>query len=633
MLRSVFPLARPAPAANIEARLPIRTFPMPLRRFGPVLLLVTLVACGGDDGSPTIPPPSNPPGNGQNTQNPCVAALAQAEADGEPLAPAMAAELTGKGRWGLAADKRDVADLLWRSAVGARAANRAAPSPDAISQDIGDIAVIEDDGTLLLGRNGFDVRNVGLRFERNGAGGYDVSPTTAGFRTSLGRRITLTDDDSATETIPFAFSYYGRSFTAVFVNSDGNLTFDEADSASTARGFARLLGGPPRVAPFFADLDPSTGGRVFVDAASDAFTVTWCGVRGFDSAQTTTVQASLFATGAIDVKFGPEVTLTEALVAVSPGRGSAFTPVDLSAGNRLSGGAGAVGERFADEAELDTAQAARRFFASHADRFDQLVFWTDTSVMTDSFAFESTVSNAIRGLGSTTFNQSADFGSAGTLESVMVMDRVAKYGDDPNAKILGENSALAVIAHETGHRWLTQLQFSDGRGGTSDAMLGRQRAHWSFFMDSDASVMEGNDIEDLGGGSFRTIAAAERYSRLDLYGMGLVAARDVPAVFYVDAPTNVSPSRDRESAPRVGVTLNGTRRTVLIEDIVAAVGPRQPTVDASPKIHRQAWVYVITRGTSPSQADLTRLERMRQAFEPYFRRIADNRMTLTTTLR
>ena len=137
----------------------------------------------------------------------------------------------------------------------------------------------------------------------------------------------------------------------------------------------------------------------------------------------------------------------------------------------------------------------------------------------------------------------------------MVMDRVAKYGDDPNAKILGENSALAVIAHETGHRWLTQFQFSDGRGGTSDAMLGRQRAHWSFFMDSDASVMEGNDIEDLGGGSFRTIAAAERYSRLDLYGMGLVGANDVPAVFYVDAPTNVShraaiASRRRASASR-----------------------------------------------------------------------------------
>ena len=112
----------------------------------------------------------------------------------------------------------------------------------------------------------------------------------------------------------------------------------------------------------------------------------------------------------------------------------------------------------------------------------------------------------------------------------MVMDRVAKWGDDPNAKILGENTALAVIAHETGHRWLTQFQFNDGRGSLSDAMLGRQRAHWSFFMDSDASVMEGNDIEDLGGGQFRTVDAVKRFSRLDQYLMGLIPPGSVPTL-------------------------------------------------------------------------------------------------------
>ena len=604
---------------------------MSLRRFGPVLLLAVLTACGGnDDAPPSLPTPPNPPPT-QPTQNPCVAALAQAAPDAVVDAPR---DVLGKGRLGLAADKRSVTDLLWRSALGARASNRATPSPDAVSQDIGEIAVIEDDGTLLLPRNQLDLRTIGLRFERNGAGGYDVTSTDATFRSPLGTRVTLADDATAAQAIPFAFSFYGRSFTSLFLNSDGNLTFDEADTASTERGFARLLGGPPRIAPFFADLDPSTGGRVFVQAAADAFTVTYCGVRGFDSTQTTTVQATLLPSGAIDVKFGPEITLAEAIVAVSPGRGAGFVPVDLSAASsRLAGGGGAVGERFAENAELDTAQTARRFFATHADRFDQLVFWTDQTVVSDAFAFESTVKNGIRGLNVETFDQAADFGSAGALESIMVMDRVAKYGDDPFARILGENSALALLAHETGHRWLTQLTFNDGRGGTSDAMLGRQRAHWSFFMDSDASVMEGNDIEDLGGGSFRTVAAAERYSRLDLYAMGLVRASDVPKVFYVEAPTNVAPVRDRESAPRVGVTFNGTRRDVLIEDIVAAAGARNPSVDASPKTHRQAWIYVIARGSTPASADLARLERMRTEFEPYFRRITDDRMTLTTRLR
>jgi hypothetical protein len=606
---------------------------MPLRRFGPVLLLVMLAACGGGDDNPPADPPSNPPpGDGTPQQNPCVAALAQAGPDAVS-APPPPADVTGKGRSGLAADTRDVAELLWRSALAARARAAAGPAPEAISQDIGDIAVIEDDGTLLLGRNSLDLRSLGLRFERNGSGGYDVLGTTGSFRTPLGRRLTLTDDDSAAEAIPFSFPYYGRSFSSLFVNSDGNLTFEEADSASTQRGFTRMLGGPPRISPFFADLDPSTGGRVFVQGGPDAFTVTWCGVRGFDSEQTTTVQAALLPSGAIEIRFGPEVSLTDAIVAISPGRGASFAPVDLSTAARQAGGSGAVGERFADDAELDTAQTARRFFATHPDQFEQLVIFTDTTVVNDAFAFESTVKNTIRGIGAEVFDQAAQFGSGGTLESLLVMDRIAKYGDDPTARVLGENSALAVVAHETGHRWLTQLLFDTGDGTRSDQLLGRQRAHWSFFTDSDASVMEGNDIEDLGGGSFRTIAAAERYSRVDLYGMGLLRASEVPRFFYVDNPGNVSPSRDRESAPRVGVAFTGTRRDLSIDDIVRAVGARQPSAEASPRLHRQAWIYVIGRGTTPSQADLTRLDRLRREFEPYFQRLTENRMTLTTDLR
>ena len=74
------------------------------------------------------------------------------------------------------------------------------------------------------------------------------------------------------------------------MNSDGNITFEEADKSSTERNVARLLTGPPRVAPFLADLDPTTGnGRIFVNAASDQYTVTWCNVRGFDSPRTITV--------------------------------------------------------------------------------------------------------------------------------------------------------------------------------------------------------------------------------------------------------------------------------------------------------------------------------------------------------
>ncbi len=57
---------------------------------------------------------------------------------------------------------------------------------------------------------------------------------------------------------------------------------------------------------------------------------------------------------------------------------------------------------------------ARKFYQTHPDSFDQLVFWADTMVVDGgTFAFESTVANAIRGIGAEVFNASTDFGSAG----------------------------------------------------------------------------------------------------------------------------------------------------------------------------------------------------------------------------
>src|SRR5207342_2688014 len=116
--------------------------------------------------------------------------------------------------------------------------------------------------------------------------------------------------------------------------------------------------------------------------------------------------------------------LGDGIAAISPGGSATFTPADLTRGERQPGGGTAIGERFGEEPELDLAQASRRFYQSHADDFDQLVFWSDTTVVSGAFAFESTVKNAIQGIGVEAFDNAAEFGSQGTLESVLNMDRV-----------------------------------------------------------------------------------------------------------------------------------------------------------------------------------------------------------------
>ena len=322
-----------------------------------------------------------------------------------------------------------------RAARGRRSLPQAAGGRDAV--DIGEIAVIQDEGDLIAPPNPYDLRGLGLRFTRNSAGGYDVRRITSAFRTTLGRQLTLGDDDSASANVAFSFNFYGRGQTIAFVNSDGNVTFEQEDRASTDRNVARLLTGPPRVSPFLADLDPSTGGRVFVNAASDQYTVTWCAVRGFESTRTITTQLTLLPDGSIEMQFiDASLTLPDAVVGVSPGRTGEFRSVNLSDQGPSGGGSAAVGERFAAQPQLDTVAVSRKFYATHPDNYDQVVVWTDAALVQDAFAFEQTVANEVGGIGVPIFDASREFGSAGRLRSTVIMDWLGKYPDDPAASIL-----------------------------------------------------------------------------------------------------------------------------------------------------------------------------------------------------
>ena len=71
--------------------------------------------------------------------------------------------------------------------------------------------MLQDEGDLILPPNSYDLRSLGLRFTRNGSGGYNVTRIDGNFRATLGTRLTLDDDDSAPGTVPFGFSFYGKA--------------------------------------------------------------------------------------------------------------------------------------------------------------------------------------------------------------------------------------------------------------------------------------------------------------------------------------------------------------------------------------------------------------------------------------
>ena len=142
-------------------------------------------------------------------------------------------------------------------------------------------------------------------------------------------------------------------------------------------------------------------------------------------------------------------------------------------------------------------------------------------------------------------------------------------------------------------------------------------------MNSSASFLEGNEIQDLGGGQFKTTAASLRYGPLDQYLMGLRGPDEVPAFFYVsDVPAQFGePARDPEferhlqrqpARPLGGGRHRGHRRALARARAAPPPCCARPSSSCPP-------------GGRPARAQLAQLERLRAAFPAFYAAGTDGR--------
>ncbi len=134
--------------------------------------------------------------------------------------------------------------------------------------------------------------------------------------------ISVSDDDSASIPLGFSFPFFGQSYTSVYVNSDGNLTFGQGDKVSAPRDHNRFMTGAPRIAPLFADLDPSKGGAITVQQTdSGSLTIRYKVVPLYGKSSTSTVTVVLHESGLIDFTYG-QVSGSAYIVGISSGGSS-----------------------------------------------------------------------------------------------------------------------------------------------------------------------------------------------------------------------------------------------------------------------------------------------------------------------
>jgi hypothetical protein len=130
---------------------------------------------------------------------------------------------------------------------------------------------------------------------------------------------TVSGGDDVSQTVnlsQFSFPYYGSTYTAIHVSSNGCLTLE---TPNTAYGNTKLpMPSSPSllIAPFWDDLNPGAVGDVYVKEFSNRLVVQYQQVTPYSGTGTLTFEVVLYANGEIDFRYH---TLTASVTACTVG--------------------------------------------------------------------------------------------------------------------------------------------------------------------------------------------------------------------------------------------------------------------------------------------------------------------------
>ena len=514
--------------------------------------------------------------------------------------------------------------------------------------DIGDLTVVEDDGSVVIPPNKFALKNRSILFTPDGEG-YRVSSSDLEFDGDFGSRlvdflgidgkpISNADNGYRDVSILTQFPFFGAFYDTLYVGTNGYITFTQGDTTSRISPSALAID-LPRIAPLWADLDVTDSGGIYYNRLSDRHIVTWNRAAQPLYSGISKFQAVLYDDGRIAFVYG-KVKAQAALVGISPGHFEGDPrPVDFSNPPASSVG-GPFFETFAKEKRLDLPALLRAFYLSHSDSFDTVYIWTDFAFDNGSgIAREFNVRNDTSGIGLRFFDHGLAYGSGAQLSSVITVGNQADWPQNPQAHMAGLNSAISIVCHEQGHRWLVYVHFiADGQ--VKDDLLGRDDSHWSFFVDTRttgngtfSSLMEGNAWRNTGGGTFTTIESAVNYfTPLDQYLMGLRRADDVGEIPYLAVDPQLKDLL-REKSPFSGFSMTAAGKSTSVTEIVAFEGPRVPDVTTAPKHVRVAFIVLTERGSTTSGATLDKISGYRDALVNYFSTATGGRCSLDASLK
>ncbi len=317
--------------------------------------------------------------------------------------------------------------------------------------------------------------------------------------------------------------------------------------------------------------------------------------------------------------------------------------IDLSAASRKSGTFPVAYEGFHWPAIPHAQDVACSVITALGDKFDFIATYSDFRVDNPEGGTPSTGPRGgnVTGIGTIT-NGLENYCSKGELQWMYVepvsTSAIQIQEHSPDGHMKDYNYAMSQIGHELGHRWA-----ADARAIVNGDTITLGPVHWATglqipaaFPYSDpveADAMGGSTWKDNGDGTYTQLnrdyySPAKGYSWLGLYLMGLAKPDEVPPFFIL---RNLKRTGQQDAGGHPIYT--GDKTNITIQNVIAAMGPREPDAAHSQKKFNTAIVVMTMHGKQPTKELITAANNISEHWIKYWAKTTDGRSVMTVSPR
>jgi hypothetical protein len=315
--------------------------------------------------------------------------------------------------------------------------------------------------------------------------------------------------------------------------------------------------------------------------------------------------------------------------------------IDFSSASRRSGTFPVAYEGF-HWAEIPRAQdVACSVITTLGDKFDFIATYSDFRVDNPEGGTPSTGPRGgnVTGIGTST-NGLENYCSKGELQWMYVepvsTSAIQIQEKSPDGHMSDYNYAMSQIGHELGHRWA-----ADARAIVNGDTITLGPVHWAtglqipaafpYSNPVEADAMGGSTWKDNGDGTYTQLdrdyySPAKGYSWLGLYLMGLARPDEVPP-FFILRNLKRTGKQDANGHP----IYTGDRTDITIQNVIAAMGPREPDVAHSQKKFNTAIVVMTMPGKQPTKELITAANNISEHWIKYWAKTTDGRSVMTAS--